>query len=207
MTESKPQTDGQARRRREIIDVAARLFAERGFNGTSMDDIAKELGILKGSLYYWIESKEALLDEVLALSPMLEELAAVEAIMARKIPVRERLRLMVHTHIQAWVRHPHNFRVFVDYIQLEPKDKAAYLRQRDSLESLFKEIIREGVRTGDFEVDETDLSIVVNSIFGILNWFPRWYRTTGPATPDYIADVMANMILNGLASESSHRKA
>ncbi|MEO6043432.1 MAG: helix-turn-helix domain-containing protein, partial [Tepidiformaceae bacterium] len=113
MAEPKQPTDSQLKRRKEIVAAAARLFAEQGFNGTSMDDIARDLGILKGSLYYWIDSKEALLAEVLAGSPMLDEIVLGGKIMARKIPAAERLRLLVHAHIDAWTENPHNFSVFL----------------------------------------------------------------------------------------------
>src|SRR5207302_8290682 len=66
------------------LPISARLFAERGFDGTSMDDIAKELGMLKGSLYYWIQSKEALLNDVLSRNPILEENAVCEKILSRR---------------------------------------------------------------------------------------------------------------------------
>lgn len=200
------QTDSKNARRTEILDVAARLFAERGFNGTSMDDIAKELGMLKGSLYYWIQSKEALLDDVLKRNPILEEIAVCEKIINRKIPASERLRLMIHVHIDAWIRYPHNFRVFLDYSPLSPSLSSTLVAQRGSLEDLFKRIIREGAALGEFQVEETDLSIIVNSIFGVLNWFPRWYRPNGPASPEYISDVMTNLLLGGLSGGSRARQ-
>lgn len=199
MTTAKQPSDNQARRRREILDVAARLFAERGFNGTSMDDIAKELGILKGSLYYWIDSKEALLEEVLAISPMLEEIEAGERLLAADLPASEQLRELIHYHIDAWVRHPHNFRVFLDYSYLESQEKQAYYGQRDTLEKLFKRAVRAGIARGEFQLDPADVSIAVNSIFGIMNWFPRWYRADGPSTWEHIAEVMTEMVLNGLS--------
>lgn len=180
--------------------MAARLFADRGFDGTSMDDVAKELGILKGSLYYWIDSKDALLAEVLNQNPTLEEITECEKILARKMPASERLRHMVHVHIDAWIRHPHNFRVFLDYSSLDPNRREFFMSLRASLENLFKRVIREGIAAGEFHVEEVDVSILVNSIFGVLNWFPRWHNPDGPASPDYIADVMTNLLVNGLTA-------
>ena len=199
MTEPKPQTDNQLKRRKEIVAAAARLFAEQGFNGTSMDDIAKELGILKGSLYYWIESKEALLGEVLAGSPMLEEIALGQKIMLRKIPASERLRLMIHAHIDAWTANPHNFSVFLtDWRWLEDEGRDHYFGMRSSLEALFKAVILDGIEAGEFTVDPADISILVNCILGMANWFPRWYRPAGWADPGYIADAMTNLVVAGM---------
>jgi TetR/AcrR family transcriptional regulator, cholesterol catabolism regulator len=200
MAEPKQPTDNQLKRRKEIIAAAARLFAEQGFNGTSMDDIAKELGILKGSLYYWIDSKEALLAEVLAGSPMLDEIALGEKIMTRKIPAAERLRLLVHAHIDAWTENPHNFSVFLtDWRWLENDERAYYFSMRNSLEALFKQVILEGIELGEFSVDAGDVTILVNSILGMMNWFPRWYRPGGWADASYIADTMTNLVVAGLS--------
>ena len=198
---AKQPTDSQVKRRKEIVAAAARLFAEHGFNGTSMDDIARELGILKGSLYYWIDSKEALLAEVLSGSPMLDEIANGEKVLARKIPNAERLRLLIHAHIDAWIDNPHNFSVFLtDWRWLENQEQAHFFAMRDHLEQLFKTVILDGVAEGEFNVDPRDVSILVNSILGMVNWFPRWYREGGWADASYIADAMTNLIVHGLAA-------
>lgn len=200
MTEPKQPTENQIKRRNEIMAAAARLFAEKGFTGTSMDDIARELGILKGSLYYWIESKEALLAEILAGSPMLDEIAFGEKVMARKIPAAERLRLLIHGHIEAWTENPHHYSVFLaDWRWLENEDRERYFVMRASLESLFKQVILGGIEFGEFSVDEVDVTILVNSILGMLNWFPRWYRAGGWADASYIADTMTNLVVAGLS--------
>ncbi len=130
---------------------------------------------------------------------MLEEIAAGERLLASDRSPSEQLRELIHYHIDAWVRHPHNFRVFLDYSYLESQEKQAYYGQRDTLEKLFKRAVQAGIEAGEFQLDPADVSIAVNSIFGIINWFPRWYRPHGPATWEHIADVMTEMVLNGLA--------
>lgn len=185
-------------RRREVVAVAARLFADKGFHGTSMDDIARELGILKGSLYYWIESKEALLGEVLegSISQTIEEACEIAA---RPIPAAQRLRLMVRSHIDSWIRNPNNFNVFIfEWRWLDPDRMSRYHEERDSLEETYKRVLRDGIAAGEFHADPRDITLLVNGIFGTMNWFPRWYRHEGWATPAHIADVFAAMIVDGL---------
>lgn len=185
-------------RRKEVVSVAARLFAERGFHGTSMDDIARELGILKGSLYYWIESKEALLGEVLegSISQTIDEATEIAG---RDIPAAERLRLMVRSHIDSWIRNPNNFNVFIfEWRWLDPERMARYHEERDSLEETYKRVLSDGISSGEFGAQSRDISILVNGIFGTMNWFPRWYREGGWASPEHIAEVFAGMIVNGL---------
>jgi AcrR family transcriptional regulator len=201
MANARPAAEvNHSRRRREIIDVAARLFAERGFHGTSMDDIARELGILKGSLYYWIESKEALLSEVLE-GALIQDIDEGREIATRPIPAAERLRLLIRNHIDSWIENPNNFNVFLSEFRfLDKGGFAPWAQEKETLEQLFKQVVREGIESGEFKADPVDLSIIVNSIFGITNWFPRWYRADSWASPGYIADVMADLVLTGLTS-------
>lgn len=187
-------------RRREVLDVAARLFAENGFHGTSMDDIARELGILKGSLYYWIDSKEALLSEILEGS-VLETLKEGEEIVAREAPAVDRLRALIRSHIDSWIRNPNNFGVYIsEWRWLDPTAQERYMDERLALENLYKTVIKQGIGRGEFSIAEREVSINVNLIFGAMNWFPRWYRPDGWASPDDIADILANLVINGLTS-------
>jgi AcrR family transcriptional regulator len=187
-------------RRGEVVAVAARLFAQNGFRGTSMDDIARELGILKGSLYYWIDSKEALLAEVLA-GAVEKTIADAEAIEAKDLPAAVRLRELIHSHIQSWIRNPDNFNVFVsEYRWLDGASAARYDEERARLESVYKRLLLEGIERGEFSVSRGDVSVLVKLLFGAMNWFPRWYRPGGWATPDMIADILADMTLHGLAN-------
>lgn len=185
-------------RRKEVIDTAARLFAERGFHGTSMEDIASELGILKGSLYHWIESKEALLAEIVegSLAPTFER---AHQIVAQDLPASERLRQLIHSHVRSWIENANHINVFMtEFRWLDPESIEAYHRERESLETLFKDLVRDGVARGEFNVLEREISIVVNGIFGVLNWFPRWYRADGWASPEHIADTFTGFVLRGV---------
>ncbi len=185
-------------RRQEVLNVAARLFADKGFHGTSMDDIARELGILKGSLYYWIDSKDALLTEILEGS-VLETIVEAEEIVEREASAADRLRALIHGHILSWVRNPNNFWVYVsEWRWLNPPSQQRFRDERDRLEAIYKRTIREGIAAGEFAVSEEDVTVIVNLIFGAMNWFPRWYRPGGRASHEDIADVLATLVLDGL---------
>jgi AcrR family transcriptional regulator len=185
-------------RRKEVLDVAARLFSEKGFRGTSMDDIANELGILKGSLYYWIDSKEALLTEILIGSTM-NTIREAESLARQDVPSATRLRLLIRSHIQSWIDNPHNFSVFLAEHRWLDAEKAKLAEdERGMLEGFYKQVLREGIERGEFKLDERDVTIAVNGIFGLMNWFPRWYRPGGWASSEHISDVFADMVINGL---------
>lgn len=189
-------------RRKEVVDAAARLFASRGFHGTSMDDIANEVGMLKGSLYYWIESKESVLIEIIR-GAITSALAEAREIAARDLPASERLRLLIHSHIKSWEENPHNFDVFNSEFRwiVGEEHIANHRRQAAELEQYYKDVVRDGMSSGEFPLKSDDITIVVNGIFGMLNWFPRWYHADGWASSDYIADMFASIVVGGLRGE------
>ncbi|MGE5596319.1 MAG: TetR/AcrR family transcriptional regulator [Hyphomicrobiales bacterium] len=163
-----------------------------------MDDIARELGILKGSLYYWIDSKEALLQEVLA-GGVRETIAEAMAIADLDLPASERLSRMVRSHIDSWLNNPDHFNVFLsEWRWLEPEHLESYHHDKDQLEETYRRVIRDGIASGEFKADAREVSVLVNGIFGVMNWFPRWYREGGWATPHQIADMLSGMVINGL---------
>jgi TetR/AcrR family transcriptional regulator, cholesterol catabolism regulator len=198
------RSKGNPARRAEVVAVAAKLFSERGFRGTSMDDIAGELGILKGSLYYWIDSKEALLADVLlgALSKTIED--GKEICGRTEMSAPDRLQALIKSHIHAWTLAPDNFNVALNEAKwLNPADSARWIEERHELETLYREVLRDGIKSGEFDVDERNIRIMMNLIFAMMNWFPRWYKASGFATPEYIAEAIAGMVLNGIVQRDS----
>ena len=192
-----PSKEGRDRRR-EILEVAARLFSEQGYHGTSMDDIAREMGMLKGSLYYWISSKEDLLKAILA-DAITDTIADAERIEASDLPAAEKVRQLFKAHIESWIRNPHNFNVFLYETRFLDKETLRDLgRARVGLEVVYRRIFQNAAAIGELRLKEEDVVLAVNSVFGMLNWFPRWYRAKGWASSDYIAELMADMVLNGL---------
>lgn len=201
------KSKGNQARRAEVVAVAAKLFSERGFRGTSMDDIARELGILKGSLYYWIDSKEALLADVLlgALDKTIED--GNEIASRTGVSVSDRLHALIKSHIHAWTLAPDNFNVALNEAKwLDPADSERWMKERHQLEALYRGALRDGIDSGEFDVAEQNIGIMVNLIFAMMNWFPRWYKPTGFATPDYIAEAIAGIVLNGIVERNPENR-
>lgn len=185
---------------REIIGVAARLFAERGYHATSMDDIAREIGMLKGSLYYWIQSKEDLLKAILQ-GAMVETTAIAERIEAQDCPAPEKIRMLMHAHLDSWIRNPNNYNVSLyETRHVDAATLAEVVASREGLEIVYRRMFREGARTGELTLRDEHVTLAVNSMLGMMNWFPRWYRPDGTASLAEIADLMADIVLNGLAT-------
>ena len=185
-------------RRKEVLRIAAKLFATKGFHGTSMDDIADGIGILKGSLYYWIDSKEDLLREIV-LDGIETTSQKVQEVVGQELPLVVKLRKLIHIYVDAWVERPDNLNVFLtEYKWLDPESLTQYIQRREVIPEIFRRLLTEGVNSGDFELPEGEVSIAINSIFGILGWFPRWYNPGGWATPEQLADVLSDFILRAI---------
>lgn len=187
-----------AGRKRDLIAVAGRLFAERGFHGTSMADIAHEFGVRKATLYHWVESKESLLAQVLADASS-EAAADMSRVVSLDLPAAERFRMMVRIHIESWAENPHNMTVGLSESRwLEGEARERHQQSKDAIETMYRKVLNDGRQSGEFELNPAELSLVLNSILGVMQWFPRWYEPEGWATPDYIANMMADLVLRGL---------
>ena len=189
------------KREREIIDAAAEIFHRKGYSETSVQDIADAVGILKGSLYYYIDSKEDLLFRMLLevhedAKGIVEETAALDA------PPLERLRMYVRRHVEYNARNLAKIAVFYhDFALLTPKRKKAILEDRKFYEDFVRGLIEEAQKRG--EVERTvDPTLVANAIFGVANWIYTWYRPTGSVTPEYLGELYAEIVVNGITGKN-----
>lgn len=186
-------------RRDELVKVAARLFRERGYNGTSMQDLAGELGILRGSLYAHIASKEDLLFDIIDRGAD-RFLTRIEEVVAAQVPPDEKLRLAIRGHIETVAEHIDASTVFLnDWKFLSSDRRDAIQGKRDLYESMIREIVEEGVEWEIFPED-TDPKFATLLILSAVNWVHQWYSPEGPSTPGEIADRFSDMILHGLTT-------
>lgn len=194
------ETGVAANRREEIVQAAAILFRRKGFDATSMQDIAEAVGMLKGSLYYHFTSKEELLYEVVNRG-VDRLLSGAEPIFARQdLGPREKLRQLVRYHMLHLGRGTQSL-VIASYEadKLEPAHREAYVAKRDRYESFLRQTIAEGIARG--ELAPVDVKLAALAILGMCNWFIQWYRPTGPYTPEYIADYFSSLVCDRLLAQ------
>jgi AcrR family transcriptional regulator len=183
-------------REEEVYVKAAMLFRENGYLNTSVKEIAKELGIQKGSLYYYIENKEKLLFEILNRT-MNTMLGRVGDLPSRALPPEKKLALVIHEHIVNAVRYLNEFSVLLhDTKHLRPDLRNIILSKRKQYEDIFLSIIREGTSTGIFV--RKDEKMLVYMILGSCNWLYQWFSPKGPKNPEQIANIFCEVFLNGL---------
>ncbi|MCI0544501.1 MAG: TetR/AcrR family transcriptional regulator, partial [Actinobacteria bacterium] len=137
-------------RRRDVIEAAGRLFAERGYHGTSMRDLGRELGLLGSSLYSHVESKQDLLVEVVEEGARLFEESAVGALATPGDAV-DRLRALIDGHVGVILDNLDVARTFLNEARvLDAEHRSRVLGARDHYEEAFRSVIRQGVEEGSF---------------------------------------------------------
>ena len=143
----------QRRRAPQIIDAAARVFAERGFHGATTQDIADVLGIRQASLYYYFSSKEAAL-ELVCLRGVEGFFEAAKTIAARPESARKRLISLIESHLSPLVDRADFVKVFLNERQHLPRESRRRIgRWSRGLERIFEDVIKEGVAKGEFRAD------------------------------------------------------
>lgn len=190
-------TPDPVRPKSTIIAASVRLFGQQGYTGTSMRDIAKAVGVLPGSLYAHIDSKETLLLEIVDAGIM-GFLSAVEPIVGLPLPAEERLRRAIRAHVEVVAENPErSLVVFHQWRFLGEPNLAAAIEKRRCYERAFVQIFEAGVEEGLFE-KTLNKRIAVLTILGALNWTPEWYSPGGAATASQLGDMMADSLLSGL---------
>ncbi len=169
--------------RQDVVQAAGRLFAERGYHGTSMRDLGKELGLLGSSLYSHVSSKQALLVEVVEEGAALFE-ASAERALEKQGNASSRLEALISGHVDVVVENIDVARTFLNEARmLDAEHRSRIVDARDHYESVFRSVIRDGKEDGSFgpDVDPKTASIFILSI---LNAIERWYRPDGELDRD-----------------------
>lgn len=195
-----PKAIGKSKKevlRRNVLEAAAKLFAQRGFGGTNLQDIADVLGISRPALYYYFKSKEDI------LASLVEEVTVFSGHQAIKLASKadfnpsETLRQMVFSHAKWLLQHPVQFRV-VD--RTENDLPAAVRRTHDKAKRAvldnFSRTIERGIELGHFR--PVDPSVTALSIIGMCSWTAWWFTPDGRMPLDEVARSIAELAVNGL---------
>ncbi|MFN2389906.1 MAG: TetR/AcrR family transcriptional regulator [Actinomycetota bacterium] len=184
-------------RRAEMIRAAARLFSERGYHGTSMQDLADALGLQRGSLYAHIGSKEDLLFDV-ADEGAERFLARGRAATSLSGSAVERLRGLLVGHIETAIEHLDSATVFLNEWRYLNADLRALIQdKRDAYEDMVRRIVRDGIATGELRGD-LDVRFAARLVLSAGNWTYTWYRPEGELGPAEIAHELADLLIRGL---------
>ena len=195
-------TASRSRTREDVVKAASRLFAAQGYHGTSMRDLAREVGVLGSSLYSHIDSKEDLLVEVVEIGAALFQTAAAEAV-AQGGDGTQLLTALVRGHIDVVVDHLDEARTFLyEANALDAKHRQRVVAARDEYEAVFRAALEKGRRDGSFRTD-TNPKLSSILILSVLNALERWYRPGGSLGRRAMANAVIEFATRGIGSGGS----
>lgn len=183
--------------RQAVLEAAARLFAERGFGGTNLQDIADELGISRPALYYYFNSKEDI------LASMVEEITVTSGQRATELLAKadsnpgETLRQLVQNHARWLLDHPVEFKM----IDRSENDLPAEVRKTNDrgkrlVLDNFTSIIGRGIEIGHFR--PVDPRVTAFTIIGMCSWTAWWFRSEGRMSSAEVAQLIADLAVHAV---------
>jgi AcrR family transcriptional regulator len=194
--------DGHRRKRRnrEVVDAAAKVFLRRGYADASVQDVADELGILKGSLYYYISTKEDLLFWLLEevhedVERILDEIAAEEGLE----PVA-RLREYVRRQVEYNASNLAKISVYYhDVEQLGDARRQDIQGRRRAHERFVTGLIKDAQARGEIDAG-ADPRVLANCVFAVIIWCYRWYKPNGRVKREELANMLSDFAVGGLVA-------
>ncbi len=203
-TRSEVPRDSQAKLQR-ILQHAARVFSEKGYEGASIRDISRATDVSLSGLYYYFESKQNLLYliQIHAFRSILEQLEElVEGIQEPE----DRLKLFVRNHIGYFLSHPHEMKVLAheDSVLEEPyRKEVAEIKRRyyELARGIFEDLRRQG------DAAAVSPRVAILSLYGMMNWIYKWYNPKVDPRAEELAEAMATIFLNGVLDGRGRKAA
>jgi AcrR family transcriptional regulator len=194
-------TTRKAARQDQLLQVATQLFKEKGYHNTSMQDLADALGVQKASLYYYIDSKEELLRQLLARATSVLG-GQVDEIYAADLSPTAKLAQILANHAIAMMDHLSLISVYLnEYRNLPPQQIEQTLAVRKHYEKVLMQIIQDGIASGEFR--PVNVKMAVFGLLGMLNWTHQWFSPSGALSSQQVANILADLALYGLVKRET----
>lgn len=191
------RTGSGSTRREEVLEAAAAVFLERGFEAATTRDIGERAGVLSGSLYHHFETKEEMLFE-LVRDVYDGVLAAVEALPPEG-RAAHRLRLVLENHVRHLIANLARTTLFLHEVRsLTEEHRRAVEAAEERYVGVVTGLLEEGRADGSLRSD-LDPLLARMALLGAANWVYRWYRPGGARSPEAIATEIARILLDGVS--------
>lgn len=182
-------------RRQQIIDVSTSLFRRNGYHATSLDDIAEEIGFTKPAIYYYFDSKEDILFEI--VDGIVDKgLERTRSIASGDSPAADRLHALLVENTRVTLENLEANSVFYNERGLlsPEREQAIRLREREYT-GVVRQLFLDGVSEGDLV--EADATVATATLLGASIWVYRWFDPAGRLKIDEVADEIARLLLGG----------
>jgi AcrR family transcriptional regulator len=187
----KPVPNNGNNRREEIIKVAAQIFSTKGYHGTTLDEIARQIGVSKPALYYHIKNKEELLKEI--VGRIMEPMESVARVGRSDLPPRHRISEMIRMLIQFAAERQEITLIALELNKILPKRTREALRKRQKdVEEVLMQTLEEGMREGVFK--SGDSKMFAFAILAAANSVYRWYDPEGNLNHEQIAKEFIRLL-------------
>jgi AcrR family transcriptional regulator len=184
-------------REEQLIEVAARIFHEQGYEAASLQEIADEVGLLKGSLYYYIKTKEDLLWRIV-MRPHVAAMALVEECSTMEASPAERLSWFITAYANMLAKDKIFVTVYLSELdRLSPDRLKIIRRERDRFITFMVDLIEEGQRSGAFRAGG-NAEVLALAILGMLNASARWYGARRPHSPETVIESILLLVSSGI---------
>jgi TetR/AcrR family transcriptional regulator len=182
------------RRKDQILHAALLAFRERGFHGTTLEDIAARLGVRKTALYHYFPDKEAILYACHRESLVELDRIVREAKRLRTAP--EQLRHVIKEHVRVMVDTLEGSPLAFEVRAFGPEHQREMIAGRDRYERAVRGMVERGVKAGAFR--KVDSKLTTFAILGAINWIARWYRPEGQLRAPELGEQFASILIGGL---------
>ncbi|WP_173916764.1 TetR/AcrR family transcriptional regulator [Halobacillus sp. Marseille-Q1614] len=184
--------------KQKIMDTSIHLFDKKGFTETSIQEIVDELGVTKGTFYYYFKNKQELLTDI--------HLNFIEFLLKNQDEIlqdaskdtKEKLREMIYMVLTSIKGRRKSARIFFREMRnLGPGYLDQNVQKRDQFRKNLQTLVEEGIHKGEFE-EGLNSDMVTRGILGITNWSYYWFDPDGEVTEEELANIYLEMILNGI---------
>lgn len=180
-----------------LMAAATRLFADQGYDRTSVQEIVEAAGVTKGALYHYFGSKDDLLHGIYGRLLGLQQ-QRLDALARESGPVEERLRAAAADVVVTTIENLDDAMIFFRSMhQLSPEKQRQVRAERRLYHERFRALIEEGRQAGVFST-ATPADLVVDYHFGSVHHLSSWYRPDGRLTPQEVADHLADLLMRAL---------
>jgi len=182
-------------KRRALIEAAVELMSRRGYRGTSLKEIARELGISEPALYHYFDSKEEMLFTIY-LDTLNLSLEKIRSIRESDGSPEEKLRRVIGEFTRVVTENKMFVIFFREKDELSPENWKRITRGEREFVAAISDIIADGIKDGTFK--ELSPTVLTFGILGMTSWVYRWFRPDGPLTLEQLIEVFSEMIIHGV---------